>query len=202
MPAVPHGKGKLAFSPVFNTFLRNFVSMKHTLFLALCPFLFFLGAARIASAQFQNIYIGVNGLTCSQCTRTVEMSIRKLDFVADVDMNLQHTEGKITIKKNSRPDMDKIAQAIVNAGFSVRFLKADFLVDNSVSVNSGCFTYSGDQFVFTEAPKVPIKGLVKLKFIGKKYLPKSEFNKARQNMNDKCATAATGSTYHVQPLAP
>ena len=48
-----------------------------------------------ASAQFQTVYIGVNGLTCSQCSRTVEMSIRKLDFVGDVQMNLAHTESRM-----------------------------------------------------------------------------------------------------------
>src|SRR5580693_7986784 len=103
-----------------------------------------------ASAQFQSVFIGVNGLTCSQCTRTVEMSIRKLDFVAGVEMNLEHTEGKIILKKNARADMDKIARAVVNAGFSVRYLPADLVVDNSVVTNGSCFNYKGDEYVFTD----------------------------------------------------
>src|SRR4051812_34855647 len=105
-----------------------------TLFLkALTLIVLLLCAVIQAQAQFGNVYIGVNGLTCSQCTRTVEMSIRKLDFVADVQMNLEHTEGKIILKKNKKADMDKIAQAIVNAGFSVRYLQADLTIDNSVT---------------------------------------------------------------------
>src|SRR5580658_4426424 len=115
-----------------------------------------------AVAQFQTVFIGVNGLTCSQCSRTVEMSIRKLDFVADVQMNLEHTEGKIILKKDKKADMDKIAQAVVNAGFSLRYLQADLLVDNSVDVSGQCFNYKGDAYEFTAAPKDPLKGLVKI----------------------------------------
>ena len=149
-----------------------------------------------AKAQFETVYIGVNGLTCSQCSRTVELSIRKLDFVSDVQMNLQHTEGKIILAKNKKADMEKIAQAVVNAGFSVRYLQADLNVDNSVTASGSCFNYNGDQYVFTEVPKTPLKGTVKLKFIGKKFMPKNDFKKVEAHMNDKCGSA-TGKAYHV-----
>lgn len=147
-------------------------------------------------AQFQTAYIGVNGLTCSQCSRTVEMSIRKLDFVANVDMNLEHTEGKIILKKDRKADMDKIAQAVVNAGFSLRFLQADLAVDNSVTTAGQCFTYKGDEYVFTQQPKEPLKGVVRLKFIGKKFLPRNEFKKIEPLMGSKCGPT-TGKVYHV-----
>ena len=149
-----------------------------------------------AHAQFQAAYIGVNGLTCSQCSRTVEMSIRKLDFVSDVQMNLEHTEGKIILKKDKKPDMDKIAQAVINAGFSVRYLQADLMIDNSVAVSGQCFSYKGDAYEFTQMPKDPLTGLVKLKFIGKKYLPKNELKKMEPLTDNKCGNA-NGKIYHV-----
>lgn len=149
-----------------------------------------------ASAQFETVYIGVNGLTCSQCSRTVEMSIRKLDFVADVQMNLQHTEGKIVLKKDKKPDMEKIAQAVINAGFSVRFLDADLFVNNTLSGSGSCFSYNGDAFVFSQAPKNPLKGTVRLKFIGKKFLPKNELKKIPAVSDGNCGAGA-GKVYHV-----
>lgn len=149
-----------------------------------------------AHAQFETVYIGVNGLTCSQCTRTVELSIRKLDFVADVQMNLEHTEGKIMLKKNRKADIDKIAQAVVNAGFSVRYLQADLNIDNSVTTTGSCINYKGDEYVFTAAPKEPVKGIVKLKFIGKKFMPKNELKNIEINDNDKCGNVS-GKIYHV-----
>jgi copper chaperone CopZ len=150
----------------------------------------------VASAQFQSVYIGVNGLTCSQCSRTVEMRIRKLDFVSDVQMNLEHTEGKIILKKDKKADMDKIAQAVVDAGFSVRHMEADLTVDNGVVPGATCFTYKGDGYVFAHAPKAPLKGTVRLKFIGKKYMPKNELKKLPEYTDNKCS-GVTGKMYQV-----
>ena len=170
--------------------------MKPMLFKALAALLFVFCFTGNASAQFENVYIGVNGLTCSQCSRTVEMSIRKLDFVADVDMNLEHTEGKIVLKKNKKADMDKIAQAVVNAGFSVRYLQAELHTDNPIVTTGSCFSFSGDQYILSEPPKTPLKGEIKLKFIGKKYMAKNDFKKVEAHMNDKCGNAI-GKVYHV-----
>ena len=170
--------------------------MKAICFKILPVILFMLFFAVKAQAQFETVYIGVNGLTCSQCSRTVEMSIRKLDFVADVQMNLEHTEGKIILKKNKKADIDKIAQAVFNAGFSVRYLQADLMVDNTVTASGTCFNYKGDQYVFAAAPKEPVKGLVKLKFLGKKFMPKKDFKKVEASMSGSCGGTG-GKVYHV-----
>ena len=74
------------------------------------------------TAQYTSARIGVNGLTCSACTRSVEMSIRKLPFIENVEMNLENTDGILKFKKGQEVDIFKIAQAVVDAGFSVRFL--------------------------------------------------------------------------------
>jgi copper chaperone CopZ len=149
-----------------------------------------------SEAQFSKVEIGVNGLTCSQCSRTVEMSLRKLDFVADVQMNLQHTEGTIALKPGKKVDMDQVAQAVINAGFSLRYLTATLQVDNTVNANGGCFAYNGDQYVLAEGHKLPAKGTAQLKFIGKKYLSKGDFKKAQSLMKDVCGNT-TGKTYYV-----
>src|ERR1700744_3890006 len=73
-------------------------------------------------AQVISARVGVNGLTCSQCSRSVEMQLRKLSFVKNVNMNLKQTEGDLEFKEGAKIDFSKIAEAIKNAGFSVRFL--------------------------------------------------------------------------------
>lgn len=81
-------------------------------------------------AQFVWAEIGVNGLTCSQCSRSVEMSIIKLDFVKDVQMGLESTVGKILFKQGNDISFKKIAKAITDAGFSIRYLKANYSFNN------------------------------------------------------------------------
>lgn len=158
-----------------------------------------LGNVFVANGQFETIYIGVNGLTCSQCSRTVEMSIRKLDFVADVQMNLQHTDGKILLLKNKKVNIEKIARAVMDAGFSVRFLEADFGMGNTEAISGSCFNYNGDSYEFIEEPRKPLQGTVKFRFVGKKYLPKNDFKKMERYFDDKCSQNK-GTLYYVEVL--
>ncbi len=140
--------------------------------------------------------IGVNGLTCSQCTRSVEIQIRKLGFVKDVDMNLEHTDGKVVFKEQKKVDVNKIAQAVKDAGFSVRSLEAQFLF-NHVNVSQGyCFDYQGDKYQFVQVPQKELNGPVTLKFVGENFLPKKEYKKWEPNLKNNCSNN-TGKTYYV-----
>lgn len=150
----------------------------------------------VSQAQFKEVEVGVNGLTCSQCTRSVEMHIRKLPFVKNVDMNLEHTNGKVFFNEQKKVDVNKIAQAVNDAGFSVRSLQAQFSFDHT-NISSGyCFDYAGDQYQFVEVPKKELNGPVTLKFIGENFLPKKDYKKWKQNLKSNC-TNNTGKTYYV-----
>ena len=88
-------------------------------------FAFIMSSLAISVDTFAGIKwidVGVNGLTCSLCTRSVEMSIRRLDFVDTVMMSLETTEGRIYVKPDVPVNVEQIAKAVVNAGFSVRFI--------------------------------------------------------------------------------
>jgi copper chaperone CopZ len=154
------------------------------------------GAVLSASAQIQSVSIGVNGLTCSQCSRTVEMSLRKLPFVEDVQMNLEHTVGRIVIKKGSKADMDQVAKAVTNAGFSLRYLQADVAFNSQATVSGTCMSLAGDEYVFSTPPAEPLKGMITLKFLDRNFLPKNDFKKIQASLNNPCG-AATGKVYHI-----
>lgn len=165
--------------------------------IALVFFLFFYSFR--LHAEFKAVFVGINGLTCSQCSKAVEMQLRKLDFVADVQMNLQHTEGKILLVENKKADMEQIARAVINAGFSVRFLEADFLVEDKDSLSHSCLRFRGDSYYFLRSAKVPGKGIIKLKFIGKQYMPGKEFKKMQEEIHSQ-SQGLSGKTYYVTLL--
>jgi copper chaperone CopZ len=75
-------------------------------------------------AKITSVQIGVDGLTCSMCSRSVEMAIKKLAFVEEVKMDLKQTQGTITFKAGQNVNFKQLAKAVKDAGFSVRFLKA------------------------------------------------------------------------------
>ncbi len=87
-------------SPIISLYLYKnaaFMKSNHLLFvkISLLWILALLFSCN-SKAQFTSAELGVDGLTCSACTRSVELSIRKLDFVKDVQMNLDNTVGQIT----------------------------------------------------------------------------------------------------------
>ena len=128
-------------------------------------------------AQIQSVQIGVNGLTCSQCSRSVEMSIRKLDFVKEVRMNLANTEGEIFFNEGYKADVNKIAKAIVDAGFSVRYLKATIYFKQVPVTENYCWINEGKYYQFIKTNTKVIDGITTVTFINKQFMPKAEYKK-------------------------
>jgi len=149
----------------------------------------FCSFALSAPAQVRHFELGVNGLTCSACSRTVEVSLRKLPFVKDVQMNLEHTEGQIFFKDNTNIDIAKIAKAVVDAGFSVRYLRGSYAVNN-LSISPGnCIEVFGNKFVFVKSADKTLNGAVTLQFIGDKYMPRKEAKQWQPLLKDNCNSA-------------
>src|SRR5690606_37128157 len=91
------------------------------------------------NAQITSFQFGVNGLTCSQCSRSVEMQLNKLDFVDSVQLDLEQTVGRIVPKAGAQVQPGYIAKAIKDAGFSIRFLTAEVLTAGLTQKEDQCF---------------------------------------------------------------
>jgi copper chaperone CopZ len=149
-------------------------------------FLFWLDAL---SAQFHSAEIGISGLTCSACSRSVEMSLRKLPFIDSVSMNLEHANAKVFFKKISIVEIEKLAQAVVDAGFSVTYLNADFTFKNTAVGPDFCFLFENNIYQFLIPEAKTLNGKVILNFIGDKYLSKKDFSKWKPKMMEVCNRA-------------
>ncbi len=149
-------------------------------------------------AQFKSVDFGVNGLTCSACTRSVEMSIRKLNFIENIEMNLTNTNGKIIFKKGQSVSFDAIAKAVTDAGFSVRYLNATFQLNTVLISANHCFTYENTNYQFINNSTIQPNGNIVFKFIGKQFLPKKEFKKEwNNNIKPSCDNTKL-KTYYVK----
>ncbi len=150
------------------------------LFLTVIPF--------TAPAQFKSAMVGVNGLTCSACSKTVELAIRKLAFVQDVDMNLEQTEGKIVFRENSEVDLEKVANAVKDAGFSVRYLNALYHFQSGVP-DGNCVVDGNKVFQFSDKTKVKDTGEVNLLLLGAPFQPRKEYLSMKSSIVPLCAVA-------------
>lgn len=164
--------------------------MKHQISLALVTLLLSFSA----TAQLRWVDIGVNGLTCSACTRSVEMSIRRLAFVDTVVMSLEETTGRIHLREDQPVNLRQIAKAITNAGFSVRFLSIN-LDPSEISLSvTGEFTFQGQQFAWVDYPTHPLKKPVSLVLIEEGFLPKKDLLEWRKKHN---ITQSSQQIWHV-----
>lgn len=142
-------------------------------------------------AQIQSAKVGINGLTCSQCSRSVEMQLRKLAFVSNVNMDLADTEGTLQFKEGSKIDFSKIAQAVKDAGFSVRFLEAEIDMQK-VKIAEHGFKIGNDLYLVPDAKDIK-PAVVTFRFMGKKYAS----GKEKIPVSEKVKPSAKGQVYYV-----
>ena len=112
-------------------------------------------------------------------------------------MNLEHTEGKITFKPDMKIDLNAIAKAVVNAGFSVRYLTVSFKFNTPVDVSEN-FCYRADDYTFRFFPDTnkTLSGEVLLKLIGKGFQPAKEFKQWKRS-HKQPAKCEAGTYYDV-----
>ncbi len=71
-------------------------------------------------SQILKAKVGINGLTCSQCSKSVFMAFKKLDFVKTIDMGLEETVAQLDFYADKPIHLEALKTAIENAGFSLR----------------------------------------------------------------------------------
>lgn len=135
--------------------------------------LFFFGflitMALECPAQFSRGELGLNGLTCSQCSKSIEQQLKKIPYIDRIHMDLEKTTATVYFKKGSQVAPEALAKAVENAGFSLRYLKVELDASQRPQVHNGCFSLLGDTYALLPAQgPAPIGGSW-LRFLGKPY---------------------------------
>lgn len=142
-------------------------------------------------AQFTTADIAVNGLTCSQCSRSVEMSLKRLDFIEEVEMNLQEPTAHIIFKKNKKVDFAKMATAVKDAGFAVRHIKSTYNIE--IPSSDACFVYNKQLYYPVSQAKLTQQKL-QILLLGKGMISDGELKKMDQkNWVEKPSCSMTAS---------
>ncbi|MFT4062169.1 MAG: heavy metal-associated domain-containing protein [Edaphocola sp.] len=137
----------------------------------------FLMLPEKSRGQYPDAELAIDGLTCSQCSRSVEMQLRKLPFIQSVTMNLAHATCKLTFKKEAGTNAEAIAQAVTDAGFSLRYLKLKVPTDKISVVSDNCILVEKDAYA-TDRPPDPKQPYNYLLFDKKSF--------AKQRVAGKC----------------
>lgn len=134
------------------------------------------------SAGLRWIEVGINGMTCSACSRSVDMSISHLEFVDSVEMSLEKTTARVFVKGGKPINFKAIVEAVKDAGFSVDFVKLDFDFNDVSPDQEGNFTFQGQRFQCLQfSGSNDLKEIV-LKLVDDGFLPRGESNQWKKKI--------------------
>lgn len=139
-------------------------------------FLFMLSATFVRG-EFLSAEIGVDGLTCSQCSRSVEMKLRALDFVADVQMNLEQNIGLVTFKKGKPIRLERLGKAVIDAGFSVGYIRAIFDFSDTDITPDGTFSFEGKVYIPVNDKPATLPVVAKIQLVGDDFMDTDSWKK-------------------------
>jgi copper chaperone CopZ len=148
------------------------------IFIALLAF-----TATAANAQFIKAELQVNGLTCSLCSKATEKSLRTLDFIGDIKVDLNRNIFLLSFKKDAPVNLDQISKTVENAGFFVNNLKATFNFD-TVKVLNNCFSYTGSTYHLINAGNKALSGPIAFTIVDKGFAPASVYKKYNSVTSD------------------
>lgn len=150
------------------------------------------------NAQFNKATIGIDGLTCSMCSNSVEKLLRQLDFVEHVTMDLNQTTAEVLFKPGKKVSIRELSQKVFDSGFSVRSLKTVFTFNEVECKEGNRFVFEGDEYIFLKAPSEKLNGAKEVTFIGKKFMSPKEFNHWKNSLSKYKGTLKIKSAvYHI-----
>jgi len=147
----------------------------------------------IANAQITKAELQVSGLTCSMCSKATEKSLRTLDFISDIKVDLNKNIFLLTFKKDAPVDIDMISKKVQNSGFFVNNLKLTFNLNN-VKPDNNYFGFEGNTYkLMNTAPSV-LNGPVAVTVVDKGFAPANVYKKYQATAADN---GKPGKVYHV-----
>ena len=157
-------------------------------------FLFLIVTALSLSttAQVSKVTIQASGLTCSMCSNSINKSLKTIDFIQNVNPNIQTSSFEITFKPGAAVDFDKLKKKVEDAGFTV----ASFIAVvnfNNVEVKANQPVKIGDKtFYILNMKDQSLNGAKQVRIVDKGFLSAKDFKK------NTLATPATGNgVYNV-----
>lgn len=140
-------------------------------------FLLLLACAFSAKAQLQKVNLQASGLTCAMCSKAIYKAVSAISFVDTVKVDIEGSTYEIFFKKNTTPQFDQIAGAVVDAGFSVAKFTAVVDFDKQVVDKNGFTSLDGINYLIVANAPSTLQGSKKLKLVGKEFMLPKDFKK-------------------------
>jgi len=163
--------------------------------ISLCCLVFLINA----SAQVKRITIQASGLTCSLCSNAINKSLRSINWVAQVEPNIEESTFELTFTPNADVDFDLLKKKVEDAGFFVAKMVAELEIKQTAIQDDAHLEIQGKMMHFLHVGNKTIEGVVRLQILDKGYVSAKEFKRnARYTKMDCYQTGRMGPCCHQQ----
>ena len=130
-----------------------------------------------SNAQVKKASLQASGLTCSMCSKAVLNALQDVSFVEKVQVDIKNQTYHLSFKENDDTDLDALAKAVEDAGFSVASLK---ITGNFSGVNvekDKHLQLDGKNFHFVNSNTQVLNGEKTFTIVDKYFLSSKEYKK-------------------------
>lgn len=147
-------------------------------------FIFFGGIS--ATAQFTSGVLQASGLTCAMCTKAINNSLEELPFIHSIKADIKNSLFNISFKPGASIQIDRLKEAVQEAGFSVARLKLAANFTNVGVGNDEHIQLNGETFHFLNVKDQTLNGNSMITIVDKNFLPGKEYKKYREATKMQC----------------
>jgi hypothetical protein len=129
-------------------------------------------------AQFVKAIVAVDGFTCSMCALSVDQSIRRLDFVLHLEMDLNNNIAIIYFRQGREVSFRKLADKVYDSGFSVRYIQAELNIVKTELKDYLVYPFGESEYHFLDVgSSLDVEGNIEVLFLNKKLISKKEYTR-------------------------
>jgi copper chaperone CopZ len=136
-----------------------------------------LVAPLLATAQVSKVTLQASGLTCSMCTNAIHKSLKGLDFVNDIQVDIKNSTFQLGFKADKAVDFDQIKAAVEDAGFFVAKLYAVVNFPKVQAANDSHLAVGGMMFHFLNIKNSVLEGEKTVRLLDKGFVSGKEYKK-------------------------
>lgn len=148
---------------------------------------FLLICVHASKAQvLDTVKVQIDGMTCSLCSKNVQDQLEKLNYIKKISIELNTNIAVLIVDTTDVVDIEAIAKAVWNAGFTVGAFQIPISKD---SRTHGIYAYT---FLSVTSENTPLKKAGYYTLVGKWYMNQETFKKVKKQMS--------GMTYVSPPV--
>lgn len=155
-----------------------------------------------SQAQFTKANLQATGLTCAMCSNAINKALMEVPFVESVKSDIKNSAFNIVFKQGQEVKIDKLREAVEDAGFSIGSLKMtgnfnDVKVENDKHVELG-----KDVFHFLNVSDQLLTGEKTIVIVDKNFLTSKQFKKISSATKMSCLQTGKAAACCVKEGVP